>query len=115
MIDRLCSLESGSYVDALSNVAFIDGLDAWTAVAGIQDHSWPEEMLPVFYHELTHHWTMHSPVGYAMSIAKVSAMWAMFGGRTAPSRVSPGDYAKFLAGGTFLRAWSEGLAQFAEF
>jgi hypothetical protein len=115
MIDRLCSLGSGSYVDVLSNIAFIDGMDAWSALAGIRDQNLPEEMLAVFYHELTHHWTMHSAVGRAVSIAKISAMWAMFGGKTAPSGVSPGTYAKFLSAETFLRAWSEGLAQFAEF
>jgi hypothetical protein len=39
----------------------------------------------------------------------------MFGGKSAPSGVSPGDYAKYLAAGIFLRAWGEGLAQYAEF
>ncbi len=115
MIDRLCSLDSQSYVDTLSNLALIEGLDGWSALEAITHGALPGGMLPLLFHEVTHHWTLSSPVGTALSLAKISAAWAMFGGKSAPGCVSPGDYAKYLAGGTFLRSWSEGLAQFAEF
>jgi len=100
MRSRLCSLDSGSYVDTLSNLAFIDGLTVWSALEGIAEGALPSEILPVLFHEATHHWTFQSQVGTALSIAKISAARAMSEGKSAPSAVGPGDYAKYLVGGT---------------
>jgi len=102
MVDQLCSLDSRSYVDTLSNLAFVDGIDAWSALEGIQRGTLPGEMLPVMFHEITHHWTSTSLVGSTLSAAKMSAAWAMMAGEYAPKSVSPE--------GTMRSIWRRGLS-----
>lgn len=112
--DTFCSQDSSrSFLDALSNICVLKGIDPYDPAA-VTDGTMPIERLSLLVHEYTHHWSMFSPLGTALSITKIDALRAWLGAGSDPNR----DLAaieRWQAVATLARVWTEGLAQYAEF
>lgn len=58
---------SRSFVDLPTNVGLISSLSA-ANLAHFQTGNLPRDVLPLFLHEVTHHWCFHSSLGAAMAM-----------------------------------------------
>lgn len=91
----------------------LDALAGWGTL--------PTDILPVFLHELTHHWCFLSPVGHVISMLHLRARRTgvlLFNGVGDTARLEERlrqDLIRCETATTMLRPLAEGLALFAEF
>lgn len=125
--DLHCSLGSGpSFVDPVTNLALISGVKLDRDLAGmLQAGRYPQQYLPAFLHELTHHWCFHSPVGTALALLQLRAQRCAL--LPSPKKVRGGpasedtaerateDLVRYETAISLMRPFQEGLALFAEF
>lgn len=120
---RYCSLgDSRSWTDVITNVTELsaarvsqdfDALMGWG--------SFPDDLLPGFVHELTHHWCFLSPVGFALSMMQLRAhrsgvlLYNGVGDQQALRKRLLDDLLRCETTAIMLRPLAEGLALFAEF
>ena len=58
-----------SWTDPVSNLMLLHQLDLRSALARLRDReALPQDALPSFLHESTHHWCFDSPVGLTLSL-----------------------------------------------
>lgn len=120
-----CSLgDSRSWTDLVTNLVFLsdvrldknlEQLTGWGTM--------PEELLPPFLHEATHHWCFLSPVGFTLASLQLQARRRALlllneQEHDRRSELEFGlleDLIRFETASAYLRPLAEGLALFAEF
>jgi hypothetical protein len=121
--DRYCALgDSRSWTDLVTNVTELsaarvehdfDALMGWGSV--------PQDLLPGFLHELTHHWCFLSPVGFVLATLQLRArrsgvlLYNDAGDGTTLRRRLVDDVQRYETASIMLRPLAEGLALFTEF
>jgi hypothetical protein len=120
---RYCSLgDSRSWTDVVTNVTELSAArvsEDFDALMGWG--SFPEDLLPGFVHELTHHWCFLSPVGFALSMLQLRAhrsgvlLYNGVGDERALRKRLIDDLLRCETAAIMLRPLAEGLALFAEF
>jgi hypothetical protein len=106
-----------SSIDLLSNRTILRGFSQPRQIELACLGVYPDEALPQFLHELTHHWCLNSPVGLAVALLQLEAATiAEQGERTdaAHERLCECLLRSSVAT-TLLRPIAEGMALFAEF
>lgn len=122
--DLHCSLsDEESFTDLVTNWVVIGGVDLSADLAGIVTGGrYPEQYLPTFMHELTHHWCFQSPVGQALTALQMRARRNALLLRAVGEEVEGldswamlEDIVRYETTIALLRPIAEGLALFMEF
>lgn len=109
--------ESRSWVNAVTNAAFLNGFDTAQYLAWLKTRALEvNDILPQFLHEGTHHWCFDSRVGNAIALLTLRARRNsyVYGVRTHYEEIQ-WDVVRALTADWMLQPFSEGLALFAEF
>jgi hypothetical protein len=106
-----------SSTDLLSNKTILRGYTQAREIALVGLGIYPEQTLPQFLHELTHHWCFNSPVGLAVALLQLEAAAIVVRGERRPAfRERARDcLVKAAVATSLLWPIAEGMALFAEF
>jgi hypothetical protein len=107
-----------SFTHPLTNTVVLDKLNITTHLGDVMIGGLSTKVLPVFLHEVTHHWCFSSPVGTALSIIAIDARAKLvtmgIGDELEKEKIAT-DEIKYNTTLSILQPILEGLSLFAEF
>lgn len=104
-----------SWVDPVSNYAVISGIDFSRHMPEILEHKYPQSLITLYLHEITHHWCFDSPVGTVLAMIKYRALRKAILAEGPVGEHLLSDLRPYETAMSLLRPLAEGLALFAEF
>ncbi|MGH3217921.1 MAG: hypothetical protein ACRDPY_04185 [Streptosporangiaceae bacterium] len=108
---KLCSERGASFVDSLSNMAYLSSVKLDQHLAEYVAHAAPLEILSDYLHEMTHHNCMASHAGNALTLLWLRSTRA--DERSAAHKEA--DVAKVWSFQVLMRPWLEGIACYAQY